>query len=210
MVDGAAVNERRVRELPDEKLAQLEGTLSMVRRLMAKTELEEGEAKGILEVIARYGKTVSTIKEYDAKEMPTVFKKVGELRRTISMGEVRNLVENLREQTKEGADFGEFKDEVKFEALLNSLILDKSGKSVAEKAGRLLYSVVKGEPFKAGNRQIGALLFIYFLTVNDCQLAENGETKISDRALTALVLLISESAKSEEELMVGLVAKLLE
>jgi len=77
-------------------------------------------------------------------------------------------------------------------------------------AAKLLYFVVKKEPFLAGNRQIGALLFIYFLTVNDCSLSVDGETKISDRALTAIVLLIAESSKAEEELMVGLVAKLLE
>ena len=74
----------------------------------------------------------------------------------------------------------------------------------------LLYYFVKDKPFEDGNRQIGALVFIYFLTVNDCHLAEDGETKISDRALTAIVLLISESERSEKDLMIGITAKLLE
>lgn len=210
VVDGAAVNERRLKELPEAKLEQLEGALSLVKRLMSKQELEEGEAKGILEVIARYGKTAATIKEFDEGEIPVVFAKSGKLRRTLSLAEVKNLVENLREQTGEGEEFGELKDEAEFEKFLMSLEGDAAGKSVAEKAARLLYYVVKGEPFRAGNRQIGALLFIYFLTINDCSLSASGETKISDRALTAIVLLISESDKSEEELMTGLVAKLLE
>ena len=210
VVDGAAVNERRLRELPEAKLMQLEGALSLVKRLMSKQELEEGEAKGILEVIARDGKTAATIKEFDEGEIPVVFAKSGKLRRTLSLAEVKNLAENLREQTGASAEFGELKDEVEFEKFLASLAGDEVGKSVAEKAARLLYYVVKGEPFRAGNRQIGALVFIYFLTVNDCQLSASGETKISDRALTAIVLLISESEKFEQELMVGLVAKLLE
>ncbi len=210
VVDGAAVNERRLKELPEAKLAQLEGTLSMVKRLMSKQELEEGEAKGILEVIARYGKTLETIKEYDTGEVPVRFRREGKLRRTMSLMELKNLAENLRGQLNEGGEFGELKDEVKTERFLNSLALDETGKSVPEKAAKLLYYVVKGEPFKEGNRQIAALAFIYFLTINDCQLSANGETKISDRALTALVLLISESDESEKDLMVSLTAKLLE
>ncbi|MBQ3294490.1 virulence protein RhuM/Fic/DOC family protein [Candidatus Saccharibacteria bacterium] len=210
VVDGAAVNERRLKELPEAKLEQLEGALSLVKRLMSKQELEEGEAKGILEVIARYGKTAATIKEFDEGEIPVVFAKSGKLRRTLSLAEVKNLAENLREQTGASAEFGELKDEAEFEKFLAGLAGDEAGKSVAEKAARLLYFMVKEEPFEAGNRQIGALLFIYFLTINDCSLSASGETKISDRALTAIVLLISESDKSEEELMTGLVAKLLE
>ena len=210
VVDGAAVNERRLKELPEAKLMQLEGALNMVKRLMEKQELAEGEAKGILEVISRYSQATENIKKYDEGEVPVVFTKSGKLRRNLTIGEVRNLAENLREQQGEGEEFGEMKDEVGLEKFLNELAEDSAGKSVAEKAARLLYFVVKGEPFEAGNRQIGALLFIYFLTINDCSLSASGETKISDRALTAIVLLISESDKSEQELIVGLVAKLLE
>jgi prophage maintenance system killer protein len=208
VVDGAAVNERRIKELSGEKLESLEGTLSMVRRLMAKTELGDGEAKGILEVISRYGKTVETIDEYDDGNT-TVFAKAGKMRRTLSLAEVKNLAENLREKLNKGDEFGELRDELRTEGFLNSLTSDRMGITVAEKAARLLYYIVSKEPFVEGNRQIGALVFIYFLTINDCHLAENGETKISDRALTALVLLISESEPKEEELIIDLITKLL-
>lgn len=209
VVDGAAVNERRLKELPEAKLAQLEGALDLVKRLMAKQELEEGEAKGILEVIARYGKTVEAIKEYDAGEVPVVFKKSGKFRRTVSLMELKNLAENLREQMGEAAEFGELKDEGKVEEFLKWLELPEAGESVPEKAARLLYYMVNTMPFREGNRQIAGLVFIYFLTINDWHLMENGETRISDRALTALVLLISESKAEEKELIVGLITKLL-
>lgn len=209
VVDGAAVNERRLNELPEAKLMQLEGALSMVKRLMEKQELEEGEAKGILEVIARYGQTVETIKEYDAGEVPVVFKKSGKFRRTVSLMELKNLAENLRGQLSEKAAFGELKDEAKTEKFLTSLELDEAGKTVAEKAARLLYYMVEATPFWEGNRQIAALVFIYFLTINDCHLTADGETKISDRALTAIVLLIAESEASEKELIISLITKLL-
>ena len=210
VVDGAAVNERRLQELPEAKLAELEGALSMVKRLMAKQELEAGEAKGILEVISRYSRVAETISDYDAGEVPVQFTQKGKLRKNLTIGEVRNLADNLREQLGEEKGFGEFKDELRFEKFLARLGSDETGKSVAEKAARLLYYMVKSEPFRAGNAQIGALIFIYFLTANDCHLSSDGETKLSDRALTALVLLISESEASEEELIIGLVVRLLE
>ncbi|MBR2695369.1 virulence protein RhuM/Fic/DOC family protein [Candidatus Saccharibacteria bacterium] len=210
VVDGVAMNERRLKELPERKLAELEGTLAMVKRLMSKQVLGAGEAEGILEVIAQYGKTTETITGYDEGDIPVLFAKSGKIRRTLSLAEVKNLAENLREQIDEKEEFGELKDEAKMEDFLNELLLDDSGKTVSEKAARLLYYVVKGEPFKAGNAQIGALVFIYFLTVNDCHLSENGETKLSDRALTALVLLIAESGKTEKELIINLTAKLIE
>ena len=72
------------------------------------------------------------------------------------------------------------------------------------------YLVIKDHPFYDGNKRIGAFLFIVFLTMNDFHLAENGEVKISDRALTALALLIAESNPDEKDLIVALICKLLE
>ena len=82
--------------------------------------------------------------------------------------------------------------------------------SVARRAAKLLYFIVHEKPFLEGNQQIGALLFVVYLSVNFFQLNEQGETKLSDRALTALVLLIAESQPEEKELMLNLICKLLD
>jgi prophage maintenance system killer protein len=82
--------------------------------------------------------------------------------------------------------------------------------TVAMRAAKLLYYIVKDRPFLEGNKRIGALLFIVYLTQNDFSLTKNNETKISDRALTALVLLIAESESSEKELILKLITKLLD
>jgi death-on-curing family protein len=101
-----------------------------------------------------------------------------------------------------------------FEGSLNAIFQSFEGKelypSTQEKAANLLYFVIKDHPFYDGNKRIGALLFILFLTLNDCHLTEKGETKISDRALTAIALLIAESEPKEKSLIVSLVCKLLE
>ena len=49
-----------------------------------------------------------------------------------------------------------------------------------------------------------------YLAFNQIQLSSMGETKISDQALTALVLLISESVGTEKELLINLICKLLD
>ena len=46
--------------------------------------------------------------------------------------------------------------------------------------------------------------------MNDVYLVENGETKISDRALVAVALLIAESDPNEKDLIIALVRKLLD
>ena len=79
-----------------------------------------------------------------------------------------------------------------------------------EKAAELFYDVVKKRPFMDGNKRIGALLFVVFLTINNYHLTGNGETKISDRALTALAILVVESKPAEKDLIVALICKLLE
>ncbi len=213
VINGAAINERRISELSDEKLRELEGTLGVVKRLMRKTELGEGEAKGLLEVISRYGGSMKLIEEFDRGRISFSSSKSGRMRRNLTLGDVANLVENLKEKLDEGEDFGKIRSDKQsrdWEEVIDGLTSSEAGKTVAEKAVRLLYHVVKKRPFVDGNRRIGALLFVYFLTINDLHLAEDGETKISDRALVATTLLIAESEDEEKELIISLIQKLLE
>lgn len=207
IVDGVAVNERRLKELPTDKLEKVENVMKMVSRLVAKTELSAGEANGVLEVITRYTKSFQAIGEYG--EGKVVFVKKGKVRKELTVGDCRKFAEDLRMSLGERKGFGE---EREYGGRgLGEIILEMEKKETAiERAAELLYLVVKWKPFRDGNKRIGALLFVVYLTMNDCQLAENGETKISDRALTALVLLIAEGEEEERELITALVCKLLE
>ena len=202
VVDGAAINERRLKELDAEKLRAIEGTLSIVRRLTAVSELSEAEAKGILEVISKYSPSFKALKEYD--EGHITFGSGKRVINFLNAEECTKIIKQLRENLGADEKFGALKSgELDFGDKM-------AGETVAEKAANLLYAIVKNKPFKDGNKRIGALLFIVFLTMNDCHLTENGETKISDRALTALTLLIAESDPSEKDLIIALICKLLE
>ena len=217
VTDGVAVNERRLeamREKKDvKKLHDVEDMMALVRRLTARNELDAGEANGVLEVISKYAGSFKTLEEYDDGHIDLSFmgkkKRVKEL--TVEM--CLNAVDNLRSNVGGSDLFGKERNG-SFEGSLTAIFQSFEGKelypSTQEKAANLLYFVIKDHPFYDGNKRIGSLLFILFLTLNDCHLTESGETKISDRALTAIALLIAESEPKEKELIVSLVCKLLE
>ena len=218
VTDGIAVNERRLAQLTEKKeikkLHDVEEMMALVRRLTTRNELDAGEANGVLEVISRYAGSFRTLEEYDDGHIDLSFMGAGKRRQkelTVAMCEA--AVENLRTSVGGSDLFGKRRND-SFEGSLNSIFQSFDGKelypSVPEKAANLLYFVIKDHPFYDGNKRIGALLFILFLTLNDCHLTEKGETKISDRALTAIALLIAESEPKEKGLIVSLVCKLLE
>ena len=76
-------------------------------------------------------------------------------------------------------------------------------RSREEKAAHLLYFIVKDHPFTDGNKRIGSLLFLLYLK------QENVEHELNPQAVTALTLLIAESAAAAKDLMVRLIMNLL-
>lgn len=76
-------------------------------------------------------------------------------------------------------------------------------RSREEKAAHLLYFIVKDQPFSQGNKRIGSMIFLLYLSL------ENVEHGITPQALTALTLLIAESSASIKDLIVRLIMNLL-
>ena len=212
MQDGVAVNEKRIGELDADKLEGIERTLGVVRRIMERSSLSAGEANGILEVISRYATSWKLIEEYD--EGRIVFSRKGRrMRKVLPLVEVEEMVARMREEIGAGELFGRVRENG-LDAILGAVYQGFDGKDVygtiAEKAANLLYLVIKDHPFYDGNKRIGSFLFIVFLTVNDFNLTDKGECKISDRALVAIALMIAESEPKEKEVITALVARLLE
>ncbi len=76
-------------------------------------------------------------------------------------------------------------------------------RSCEEKAANLLYLVIKDHPFSDGNKRIGSFLFMLYLR------QEHIAHSLNPSALTALALLIAESAPANKDLMVRLIINLL-
>ncbi len=194
----------------EKKLDEIKTAMLIVERVIRENELSSGEAKGVLEIISKYTRSFQVIDEYLKGKI--ILSNNRRARHELSGIEIENLVMDLKEKMGEDGDFGvlgaEYSD---FEEFAKRIRYEyEEGDSVSKKAAKLLYFVVKNEPFIKGNQQIGGLLFVVYLALNQIQLSSMGETKISDQALTALVLLISESVRTEKELLVNLICKLLD
>lgn len=211
VVDGVAINQPRLKELDAKKLHEIEGALGIVRRLVATAELSAGEAGGILEVITKYAPSFKALQEFDEGHIS--FAKGKRATKTLTPSECNDIIAQLKRNVKGDSLFGKPRGNA-FDSSLGAISQTFDDKDVypttAEKAANLLHLIIKDHPFYDGNKRIGALLFVVFLTINDYHLTKNGETKISDRALTALALLIAESNPSEKGLLVALICKLLE
>ena len=213
LTDGIAINQRRLKSLDSKRLAEVEGMMGVVRRLIARQALDAGEANGVLEVISKYSTSFEMLKEYDDGHIDlSALNSTKKRQKPLDIDTCNNIIENLRASTHSGELFGKPRNQ-SFEGILNNIFQSYDNQdlypSIAAKASHLLYFIIKDHPFCDGNKRIGALLFIVFLTINGEQLTKNGETKISDRALTALALLIAESEPSEKPLITSLVIKLL-
>lgn len=211
VVDGAAINERRLKELDNKKLHEIENALGIIKRLVASSDLSADEASGILEVITKYSPSFKALEEYDEGHIS--FTKGKKSTKALSVSDCASIIATLKKNVKGNDLFGKPRGEA-FASSLGTITQTYGDKDVyptiSEKAANLLYLIIKDHPFYDGNKRIGALLFVVFLTINDYHLAKNGETKISDRALTALALLIAESNPKEKGLLIALICKLLE
>lgn len=217
LTDGVAVNERRLKLLAErqelKKLRNVEEVIGLVRRLTAQSELSAGEANGVLEVISRYAGSFKTLQEYDGGRIDLSFLNRAKKGKALTIAMCDQAIEQLKASVGGSELFGKKRggeSAKNLASLLQSFEDGEPYKSVPEKAANLLYFIIKERPFYDGNKRIGSLLFILFLTINKYQLTTNGETKISDRALTAIALLIAESEPKEKNLIVSLVCKLLE
>ena len=215
LTKGIAVNERRLKALDSKKLKEVEGMMGVVRRLITRQALDAGEANGVLEVISRYSTSFKTLEQYDDGfiDLSSINAKSAKKEKKLTPEFCEEVIAGLKNSVNGSDLFGKPRNSA-FKGSIESIYQSYNGedlyKTTAEKAAHLLYFVIKDHPFYDGNKRIGSLLFIVFLTMNGENLTKNGETKISDRALTALALLIAESNPQEKELITSLVRKLLE
>jgi len=196
------------------RVTELESTNKIFRKVLNSRQLT-GKEQGMLKVITDYTNTWVLLNKYDKGELEIagVSKKTP---RILKYDEAEKSISHLKKRLvvqKQATDiFGKETDH-KLEAILGSIEQSFSGKpaykSIEERAAHLLYFVIKDHPFVDGNKRIGALLFLLYLIENNHFFAKNGERKIDDNALTALALLVAESAPKEKDMIVKLIVNLI-
>ena len=206
LVRGYTLNERR---LAERGLREARDTLDLLSRTLKNQELVTDTGRAVLDVIGRYADTWRLLVEYDEDRLrmpPGRSPSTGVLDFDTAAGAIIRFKEELMEREEASALFGNLRGDG-LAGILGSIEQTMFGESLyrsrEEKAAHLLYFIVKDHPFTDGNKRIGSLLFLLYLK------QENVEHKLNPQALTALTLLIAESAPAAKDLMVRLIMNLL-
>lgn len=161
------------------------------------------------DLIAGYTTTWRLLFEYDEDKLaapPGTRPSVGVLEVGAAKTAVAELKRELMIRNEASPLFGSPRGDA-LEAILGNIEQTMFGEplygSREEKAANLLYFVVKDHPFADGNKRIASLLFLLYLK------QESVAHNLNPQALTALTLLVAESAPAEKDPMVRLIINLL-
>ena len=202
LIKGYTINESR--------LEQLKKTIQIVQRA-SKITTKTSEAKGLLGILSDYSTALDILDDYDyqkivkkASNQNVIFK--------IDYTEAIKAISMLRDKFGGSSLFGNEKDQ-SFKSSISVIDQTFDGKelytSIEEKAGNLLYFVVKNHSFTDGNKRIAAWLFVWYLDKNNFLYNEDGSKKISNNTLVALTLMIAESNPVEKEVIVNIIINLI-
>lgn len=206
LVSGYTLNQRR---LAERGLREARETLDLLARTLRGQALVDETGGALLDLITGYADTWRLLLEYDEdrlKTPPGAKPATSALDHDRVLGAIDSFRQDLAERGEASALFGNRRGDA-LEGILGAIEQTMFGeplyRSREEKAANLLYFVVKDHPFSDGNKRIGSLLFLLYLA------QEGVAHRLDPRALTALTLLIAESAPSGKDLMVRLIVNLL-
>ena len=206
LVRGYVLNERRFAE---RGLREARETLDLLARTLRSQSLVSGTGKDVLDIITGYADTWRLLLEYDEDRLespPGTQPPTTALDHDRAVSAIADLRAALVERGEASSLFGVPRGEI-LQGILGNVEQTMFGKPLyrtrEEKAANLLYFLVKDHPFTDGNKRIGSLLFLVYLS------KEELDHDLHPRALTALTLLIAQSEPANKDLMVRLVVHLL-
>ncbi len=213
ILKGFTINQKRLKEAQNLKLAELEKAVSLLKRAAGNQLLGAGEARGLLKIITDYTDSWILLQQYDKGKLKLQRgHRNGDITYEHAVADIAALKNDLQKK-KEASDlFGNERGE-SLRAIIGNLAQSFGGRalypSLEEKSAHLLYFIIKDHPFTDGNKRIASLLFVWFLARNNYLLDKKGEKKINDNTLVALALLVAESKPAEKETMIKLITNLL-
>ena len=206
LIRGFTLNEHR---LGERGLREAQDTLALLVRTLQSQSLVNEIGEAVLDVVAAYAGTWRLLLEYDEDKLatpPGTRPSVGVLGVDTGKAAIAALKRELMGRGEASALFGNPRGDA-LEAILGNIEQTMFGEplygSREEKAANLLYLVVKDHPFSDGNKRIASLLFLLYLRQE--AVAHN----LNPQALTALTLLVAESAPVGKDLMIRLIVNLL-
>jgi prophage maintenance system killer protein len=206
LVQGYTFNQAR---LAERGLLEARQTLDLLARTLKNQALVDDTGRAVLELIVGYAETWRLLLAYDEDRLalpPGVRPSSGVLDFARASAAIADFKRELMARNEATPLFGNPRGEA-LEGILGSIEQTMFGESLyrsrEEKAAHVLYLVIKDHPFSDGNKRIGSFLFMLYLQ------QERMTHQLNPQALTALALLIAESAPANKDLMVRLIINLL-
>ena len=206
LVQGYSFNQTR---LAERGLLEARQTLELLASTLQNQALVNDTGRAVLELITGYADTWRLLLEYDEDRlmMPAGSRpSSGVLDLARASLAIADFKKELLARNEATPLFGNPRGAA-LEGILGSIEQTMFGEALyrtrEEKAAHLLYFVIKDHPFSDGNKRIGSFLFMLYLQ------QEGMGRLLNPPALTALALLIAESAPVAKELMVRLIINLL-
>ena len=206
LLRGYTVHPRR---LAERGLDEAQQTLDLLARTLRNQALVDDTGGAVLELITGYAETWRLLLEYDEDRLalpPGGRPSTGVLDYATARAVIADFKRELMIRNEATPLFGNERGEA-LQGILGSIEQTMFGeplyRSRDEKAAHLLYFVIKDHPFSDGNKRIGSFLFMLYLK------QEGATHRFNPKALTALALLIAESAPANKDLMIRLIINLL-
>ncbi|HJD55413.1 MAG TPA: virulence protein RhuM/Fic/DOC family protein [Rickettsia endosymbiont of Pyrocoelia pectoralis] len=210
LIKGYSINQDKITE---KKLNNLQQTIELLTNTLINQNLVNNTGQELINLIRNYSKTWEILVKYDEDKLNPPIKLQSETNKLLEYPESLEAIKKLKqelsiEQDSEISDlFGSERDN-SFKGILGNIDQTFDGKSLynsaEEKAAHLLYFIIKDHPFSDGNKRIGCLLFLLYLTKAKVELKNIGVS-----AMTSLALLIAESDPIQKELMINLIMNLI-
>ena len=208
LAKGYAINEQ-MRKGQIGELRQLVGVLG--RTIQSQPLLSNDETHALFDVVTDYTYALDTLDDYDYQRI-TITDTTQEEKFHATYENAMETINTLRNKFGGSSLFGNEKDD-SFKSCIGQIYQTFDGEelypSVEEKAAMLLYLVTKNHSFSDGNKRIAATLFLWFLNNNGILYRADGSKRLSDNTLVALTLMIAESRTEEKDVMVKVVANLI-
>ena len=206
LLRGYTFNERR---LAERGLLEARQTLDLLARTLQNQSLVDNTGRALLGLIVGYADTWRLLLEYDEDRLslpPGVRPSSGVLDINRACQAIADFKQELSAR-KEATDLFGNPRGAALEGILAGIEQTMFGESLyrscEEKAAHLLYFIIKDHPFTDGNKRIGSFLFMLYLR-------QEGVThRLTPEGLTALTLLLAESAPANKDLMIRLIINLL-
>ncbi len=206
LVQGYTLNQRR---LAERGLGEAQQALQLLARTLQANALVDDTGSAVLQLISSYASTWHLLLAYDEDRLalPDGCQPAqGILAYEQAQTAIQQLKAELMQQGEATPLFGQARGEG-LQGILGSIEQTMFGEPLYAsrelKAAHLLYFVIKDHPFADGNKRIGSFLFLLYLQ------QEGMALQINATALTALALLVAESAPANKELLIRLIVNLL-